>query len=179
MAAFDRSKEEDVDDEVDETSEAEGVEAIELPEPPMSASSSAPSEGALTFRSAQPDKQLSPHFKLSEFHCRDGSPVPTASVDGLTRLCVDVLEPLREKFGVCKVSSGFRSEAHNKKVNGAARSYHRYDLRPGFAAADLTFKTGSPAQWFQEADRVLGNSGGAGRYKTFVHVDNREGRWRG
>lgn len=162
------------DDEVDESAEAEGVENIEA-----QAVVAGESDGMdLATHEVLPDRRLSDHFKLSEFHSKDGVPVPANTVDGLIRLCVDVLEPLRSKFGVCTVSSGFRSKSRNQKVGGAARSYHRYDLRPGFAAADVSFKTGNPADWFGEADRILGNAGGAGRYKTFVHVDNRDGKWR-
>lgn len=162
------------DDEVDETPEAEGVKNIEAQE--AAANEAVGLERAAP--EALPNRQLSDHFKLSEFHSKDGVAVPDNTVVGLIRLCVDVLEPLRTKFGRCEVNSGFRSKNRNQKVGGATRSYHRYDLRPGFAAADVNFKNGNPAAWFAEADRILGNAGGAGRYATFVHVDNRDGRWR-
>lgn len=138
----------------------------------------APEAQGWTLGAPPDDLQLSPHFKLSEFRSKDGVGVPQNTIEGLTRLCVEVLEPMRERFGVCNVTSGFRSEEHNRKVNGAPRSYHRYDLRPGFAAADVHFRSGDPAAWYREADRILGATGGAGRYNTFVHVDNRATRWR-
>lgn len=167
------------EDDVDETTEAQGVEAIEMAGSSQSAGRrqryEASGEAA---RAAAAARQLSPNFNLSEFHCRDGTPVPDNTVDGLERLCVEVLQPLRDKFGVGTVSSGFRSKSHNEKVNGASRSYHRYDLRPGFAAADMKFRTGSPSAWADEADRILGSRGGVGRYSTFVHVDNRSIKWR-
>lgn len=159
-----------LEDEVDESQEEEGVETIEVPGvQPVE-------EGAGGERRA--DRQLTAHFKLSEFHCRDGTAVPDNTVDGLVKLCERVLEPMRSKFGVCNISSGFRSKNHNDLVGGAARSYHRYDLRPGSAAADVKFRQGNPREWFAEADRILGNAGGAGRYNTFLHVDNRDGKWR-
>lgn len=160
------------EDEVDESQEEEGVETIEVPGvEPAEDGLAAPGE-------RRADRQLTAHFKLSEFHCRDGTAVPDNTVDGLVKLCERVLEPLRTKFGVCNVSSGFRSKSHNEVVGGASRSYHRYDLRPGFAAADVKFRQGNPREWFAEADRILGNRGGAGRYNTFLHVDNRDGKWR-
>jgi peptidase M15-like protein len=157
---------EDLYDQVDETPEAVGVEEIE----------SAAFEESFE---DLPEEDLAPHFKLSEFHCHDGTPVPENTVDGLIRLCVDVLESMRAKFGVCTVSSGFRSKSHNESVGGASSSYHRYDLRPGKAASDVKFRTGTPTAWSEEADRILGNAGGVGLYPTFVHVDNRTDKWRG
>ena len=157
-----------LEQEVDESIEEDGVEKIEFPR-----------EGRGGEDGPEVDDQrLSAHFKLSEFHCRDGTPVPANTVDGLIALCTKVLEPMRDRFGVCTVSSGFRSKSHNTAVGGATSSYHRYDLRPGKAASDVKFKNGSPATWFAEADRILGSKGGAGRYNTFLHVDNRDGRWR-
>ncbi|MEX0790906.1 MAG: D-Ala-D-Ala carboxypeptidase family metallohydrolase [Actinomycetota bacterium] len=159
------------EDEVDESPEEKGVEEIEVHGVAPVEDPGAPGERVA-------DRQLTPHFKLSEFRCKDGTPVPDHTVDGLIKLCERVLEPLRNKFGVCTVNSGFRSKTHNAFVGGASRSYHRYDLRPGFAAADVRFRNGVPRDWFAEADRILGNAGGAGRYNSFLHADNREGRWR-
>ena len=47
-------------------------------------------------------------------------------------------------------------------------------------AADVTFASGTPQEWDAEGDRLL-PQGGVGRYKTFVHVDNRtsRARWTG
>ena len=159
----------DLEEEVDESAEEDGVEKIEFPHEGIDVPLPGPEVD---------DRQLTAHFKLSEFHCRDGTPVPDNTVDGLIALCTKVLEPMRDKFGVCTVSSGFRSKRHNEAVGGATSSYHRYDLRPGKAASDVKFREGTPAKWFAEADRILGNRGGAGRYNTFLHVDNRDGKWR-
>ncbi len=154
---------------VDETPEAEGVEA----------EADAPVDGDDVGDSALPRQVLSPHFNLVEFHSKDGVAVPENTVDGLIKLCVEILEPLRDKFGKCEVNSGFRSKNRNQAVGGATKSYHRYDLRPGFAAADVKFDRGTSREWFDEADRIHGNTGGVGFYPRFVHVDNRTERWRG
>lgn len=60
---------------------------------------------------------------------------PTAEViSNLTQLVNNVLDPLREKYGKpIKVSSGYRSAAVNRSVNGATSSQHRLG-----EAADIT-----------------------------------------
>ena len=124
--------------------------------------------------------QLSPHFKIAEFNCKDGTPVPKSAVDALTRLCNDVLEPLRTRFGSCTIMSGYRPTAYNKSIGGATFSQHIYDLHPGTVAADLTFAKGRPSEWADAAEPLCAN-GGLGRYPGFVHVDNRgtQARWSG
>lgn len=62
----------------------------------------------------------------------------------LTRLCCDVLEPLRGLSGPLKVNSGYRSEAVNSAVGGSSSSAHMFGraadivpLRNGDNALDL------------------------------------------
>jgi hypothetical protein len=123
--------------------------------------------------------RLSAHFVLAEFHCKDPqrTPVPAAAVPALRRLVREALEPMRTKFGVCTVWSGFRTDAKNAQVGGAANSQHLYHRTPKDVAADVTFAQGTPGDWAAEADRLL-PQGGVGRYPTFVHVDNRPTRAR-
>lgn len=128
-------------------------------------------------RRAEDGSTLSPHFRLQEFACKDGTKVPRASVPALQRLCTEVLEPLREQFGPCNVMSGYRPTAYNSRIGGAKFSQHIYDLHPNSVAADLTFRRGRPADW-AEAAEPLCPAGGLGRYSGFVHVDNRAGRAR-
>jgi hypothetical protein len=126
---------------------------------------------------AEDGSALSPHFRLEEFACKDGTKVPRSSVPALRHLCTEVLEPLREQFGPCDVMSGYRHTAYNSRIGGAKFSQHIYDLHPGSVAADLTFRRGRPADW-AEAAEPLCEAGGLGRYSGFVHVDNRSGRAR-
>lgn len=120
--------------------------------------------------------QLSPHFRLSEFAGHDGTPVPARSVPRLRALCRHWLEPLRQRYGVVTVVSGFRTLAHNHEVGGAQRSQHVYgSFGPG-VAADVVCATGSPADWYAFLDRL--GAPGVGKYSTHVHVDNRNGRAR-
>ena len=56
------------------------------------------------------DKQLSPHFRVREFRCRDGSD-PIFVDDAL----VSILQKIREHFGKpLTITSGYRTPAHNK-----------------------------------------------------------------
>jgi len=122
--------------------------------------------------------RVSPHFKLAEFHCKDGTPVPATAVPNVRRLARDVLEPMRAKFGACTVHSGYRTSDRNASVGGKSKSWHLYHERGAQGvAADVVFARGTPRDWHAEADRLNPN-GGLGRYPTFVHVDNRPGRAR-
>ena len=77
-------------------------------------------------------EQLSQHFTLHEMTASgtalrlglEHTPTP-AAVENLRALCVNVLEPLRRRFGVVRVTSGYRSEALNRAVGGVANSQHR------------------------------------------------------
>ncbi|MFP5317390.1 MAG: YcbK family protein [Acidimicrobiia bacterium] len=126
--------------------------------------------------------ELTPNFSVWEFACNDGTPVPDAALPGLRRLCQDVLQPLRDRFGTCHVTSGFRTEAYNAAVGGATASFHIYTLHlhEQAAAADVYFESGSLSQWAGYADQLLGGGGGVGAYPAqgFLHVDNGPRVWR-
>jgi uncharacterized protein YcbK (DUF882 family) len=127
-------------------------------------------------------KKLTAHFNLREFHCRDGTEVPESHEEALRHICEYILEPLRRKFGVCHVHSGFRTDSYNARVGGARSSYHRYHIhRAVEVAVDVSFATGSPAAWKREAVKLLDSRygrtrGGVGYYPRggFVHIDTRK-----
>lgn len=135
-------------------------------------------------------RRLSPHFLLSEFATHDGTPVPEGRVDDYERLCRRVLEPLRERFGVCSVVSGFRHPAYNRRIGGAQRSVHMCGQGGGISgvAADVRFARGDPRSWGRAAEELLAKQyppgGGLGVYPTpggWIHVDTRSyrARWTG
>ena len=74
---------------------------------------------------------LTEHFSLEEMvrsgvairRKIDNSPSPS-DVERLRQLCVHVLEPVRRRFGVTRISSGYRSAALNDAVGGVASSQH-------------------------------------------------------
>lgn len=83
--------------------------------------------------------RLAEHFTLREMVASGTARrlnienIPTErDVDCLRRLCQQVLEPLRRRFGVLRVTSGYRCEALNEAVGGQPCSQHLYGQ-----AADL------------------------------------------
>lgn len=75
--------------------------------------------------------QLSEHFKLIEFtrsatatkHNLENIPSMEA-VERMRALCINVLEPLRRRFGVIRITSGFRTMQLNEYVGGVKNSQH-------------------------------------------------------
>ena len=76
-------------------------------------------------------QRLTEHFTLREM-IASGTAIskgirnlPTPEVvDNLRALCENVLEPLRRRFGVIRVTSGFRCPELNKAVHGVKNSQH-------------------------------------------------------
>lgn len=77
------------------------------------------------------EKRLSDHFTLEEM-TRSGTAIRRGLdntpdgvvVDNLRALCLNVLEPLRRRYGAIIITSGYRSEAVNKAVGGSRLSQH-------------------------------------------------------
>lgn len=96
-------------------------------------------------------RMLSPHFSLAEMSMSataarkglDNTP-PTDKIGNLTRLCKELLEPIREIVAKpITVTSGYRSAAVNAAVGGAIQSAHL----SGFAADINCFSYGSSRQF--------------------------------
>ena len=117
----------------------------------------------------------SAHFKLSEFKCKDGTAVPTKYYGNCQKL-MNLLEEIRAACGnrAITVTSGYRTESYNKKVDGAKQSQHLYA-----AAADIKVSGKSASEVYKLCDRLVGSRGGVGKYSTFTHVDVRghKARW--
>ena len=118
-------------------------------------------------------KQITPHFKVREFACSDGSDVVFVSTS-----LVDILEAIRVHFGrPVTITSGYRTVSYNASLNNSSKkSQHCNGL-----AADIKVAGVSPAAVADYAEQLLGSHGGVGRYSTFTHIDVRadKSRWRG
>ena len=118
-------------------------------------------------------KQITPHFKVREFACSDGSDVVFVSTS-----LVDILEAIRVHFGrPVTITSGYRTISYNASLkNSSKKSQHCNGL-----AADIKVAGVSPAAVADYAEQLLGSHGGVGRYSTFTHIDVRadKSRWRG
>ena len=122
---------------------------------------------------------LSPHFRVQEFRCKDGS--DPVFVD--TAL-VELLEQLRAHFGkAVTITSGYRTPAHNAAVGGSKSSQHLLGR-----AADIQVASTSVEDVAAYAESLMPDWGGVGRYPVkagratgWVHVDTRadKARWRG
>lgn len=119
--------------------------------------------------------QLSPNFRLAEFHCR--CTYPECKTTYVSDELVEGLEQLREHVGPLTITSGFRCEKHNKDVKGMRNSCHLLGL-----AADITSSIFRPREVEQAAKRVsIFSNGGIGDYSSWTHVDARgePARWVG
>ena len=65
------------------------------------------------------------YFKKQEFQCHCGCGMPPEARQNIEALVENVLDPLREAYGKSiYVNSGYRCEAHNRKVGGVPKSQH-------------------------------------------------------
>ena len=122
--------------------------------------------------------QVGPHFKVKEFACADGS--DTVKIDSSL---IGILENLREEFNdryddvYIRIGSGYRTASYNKRIGGAAGSYHLKGMAADIDVIDR--KTGkeidvAEVAKYLESRRVRG----IGRYKypdgtSWIHCDTR------
>lgn len=115
----------------------------------------------------QADYQLSPHFKVREFACKDGSDAVFIDTE-----LIALLEDLRNHYKApITILSGYRTPDYNKSVGGATASQHMEGT-----AADIRIKGVSPEQVYNDCD--VWHKGGLGKYPTFTHIDVRKKRTR-
>lgn len=108
-----------------------------------------------------PEKmKLSKNFILSEFACKDGSKNILVDYE-----LVQLLQQLRDTIGKpVVITSGYRTEAYNKRCGGIATSHHLTGK-----AADIKITGMTPLQVALAADKI--GFKGIGVYPTFTHVD--------
>ena len=107
--------------------------------------------------------RISANFSVKEFRCKDGS--DRIIVD--TKFVKEYLQRIREHFKApVTINSAYRTEKYNKKVGGAANSYHVKGR-----AFDIVVKGVSPSEVAKYAYEI--GIPGIIQYNTFVHVDSR------
>lgn len=122
--------------------------------------------------------QLTKNFALSEFACKDGTPVPKALIPNV-KLLAENLQVLRDYLGEpVHITSAYRTPPYNAKVGGKKNSYHLKAM-----AGDLTTKSKTPKQLAAIIEKLIAEKkmkqGGVGIYPGFVHYDVRgtKARW--
>ena len=121
------------------------------------------------------------HFKIKEFNCKDGTPVPPQYLSNAKKVA-DNLEVLRAALGgkPIIITSGYRTPEHNKRVGGVGGSAHLTA-----SAADIVVRGIPPAQVAATIEKLIAagkmQEGGIGIYPNFVHYDIRgtRARWNG
>jgi uncharacterized protein YcbK (DUF882 family) len=123
--------------------------------------------------------KLSTNFSLDEFASADGTAPSGDVLKNLTELAKN-LEVLRKHLGQpIRVTSGFRSKEHNKKIGGATNSFHVLGI-----AADIQVSKMNPEQIAKAIELLISEGkmkeGGLGVYRTWVHYDIRgtKSRWK-
>ena len=115
-------------------------------------------------------RQISPHFHRDEFRCPCGCGGDTADAE-----LVEVLEIVRERFDTfVTVTSGYRCEAYNRKIGGAATSFHMKGQ-----AADIQVDNVRPAEVAEWLGVLYPERYGVIVYPGHVHVDVRDTPYRG
>lgn len=114
--------------------------------------------------------ELSKHFKVKEFACKDGSQVVFID-DHL----VSILEILRNKIEKpVIITSGYRTPARNKAVNGAKYSFHMRGM-----AADIRVNGMSAKEIASKLNAIVPpDECGIIVYESWVHLDTRLKKYR-
>ena len=122
---------------------------------------------------AESERQITPHFKVREFACSDGSdPV------FISQPLAELLENIRVHFGAAvHIHSGYRTVSFNASLkNSSKKSQHCNGL-----AADLHVDGHTHQEVYNYACQLLVDHGGVGLYSWGVHIDVRanKSRWKG
>ena len=117
---------------------------------------------------------VSKHFKINEFACKDGSNVPEQYLPNVFKLATQ-LEIIRAHLGApIIINSGYRTKMYNKRVGGAVASQHLTA-----SASDIVVMGFSPHFVFTTIRSLMRSGHIAGGcvilYKNFVHYDIRGG----
>lgn len=117
----------------------------------------------------QGNEQITDHFKVKEFACKDKTPI--VFVD---KNLANILEIARKKIDKpIIITSGYRTTRHNQNMGGAKYSYHTRGM-----AADIKADGMTPKNLAKVLDSIVPNSGGIIVYNSWVHFDTRKEKYR-
>jgi uncharacterized protein YcbK (DUF882 family) len=125
------------------------------------------------------NERASTNFLYSEFDSKDGSPMPADVKKNIKKLA-GYLEIIRAALGVrIKISSGYRSPAHNSKIGGAKNSQHIKGRAADIQTKLPTSKVKEVIEQLIQEKKIP--EGGVGLYSTWVHYHygGKKARWNG
>ena len=126
--------------------------------------------------------QITAHFNLSEFKCKDGTDVPDDLVGNTMALALSLEQLRAEVSAPITIISGYRTQAYNRTCGGATSSQHLLSK-----AGDIRVLGFTPTDVAAILEELIANGdipqGGIGVYElqNFVHYDVRgkRARWKG
>lgn len=114
------------------------------------------------------NKRISPHFKVSDFACADGSDAVFIHPE-----LVRVLEQVCDHFGKkVTILNAFRSEAQNAEIGGSAQSRHKYGMAADIKVEKVTVL--NVCRYLAGSTKMTG----IGRMKDHTHIDIRHSVYR-
>ena len=119
---------------------------------------------------ADGNKFVSPHFRVREFACKDGSDVVL-----IHPLLPVWAEALRTINGAFEPTSSYRTVSYNASIKDASpKSKHCQGI-----AMDVPAVKATPEELYDLALTLVGESGGLGIYSWGIHIDCRKikSRW--
>lgn len=114
------------------------------------------------------NKYVSENFQVWEFACKDGSKKILIETE-----VVEILQKVRDKFGIVDISSAYRTVNYNKSIGGADNSYHIYGRAVDFRARN--YKAKEVLLFLED----LGVKGLEMIDENYIHIDNRQSKWYG
>ena len=122
---------------------------------------------------ADGDKLVSPHFRVREFGCNDGSDV--VLIHPILPVWAEAFRTINGAFSPRHDGSAYRTVSYNATLDGASpKSKHCMGL-----AMDIHAKKATVQELYDRAVSIMGESGGLGIYDWGIHVDCRpiKSRW--